>query len=104
MKRFTILLISTLLLSGCVKETPPSHEMTNNAIDTVTAIQQSLPEECKTDSNQLMFKVAQREIRGIEKQCDIEKAKIERETLRWKLITFAMGLVIIAYIVKRFVR
>lgn len=102
MKFFTIPFI--ILLSGCTREVPPSHEMTENAVNTITAIQQSLPEECKTDSNQLMFKVAQREIRGIEKQCDIEKAKIEREALRWKLITFVMGFVIIAYIVKRFVR
>lgn len=99
-----LLLLVTVLLSGCTRETPPSHEMTENAINTITAIQQSLPEECKTDANQLMFKVAEREVRGIEKQCDIEKAKIERQVIKWRLISFAMALVIIAYIAKRFVR
>jgi hypothetical protein len=51
-----------------------------------------------------MFKVAQREVRGIEKQCDIEKAKIERQVIKWRLISFAMALAIIAYIMKRFIR
>lgn len=99
-----LLLLAAVLLSGCTREAPPSHEMTENAINTITAIQQSLPEECKTDANQLMFKVAEREVRGIEKQCDIEKAKIERQVIKWRLISFAMALVIIAYIMKRFIR
>lgn len=99
-----LLLLVAVLLSGCTRETPPSHEMTENAINTITAIQQSLPEECKTEANQLMFRVAEREVRGIEKQCDIEKAKIERQVIKWRLISFAMALVIIAYIAKRFVR
>ena len=99
-----LLLLVAVLLSGCTRETPPSHEMTENAINTITAIQQSLPEECKTDANKLMFKVAEREVRGIEKQCDIEKAKIERQVIKWRLISFAMALAIIAYIMKRFIR
>lgn len=99
-----LLLLVAVLLSGCTRETPPSHEMTENAINTITAIQQSLPEECKTEANQLMFRVAEREVRGIEKQCDIEKAKIERQVIKWRLISFAMALAIIAYIMKRFIR
>lgn len=99
-----LLLLVAVLLSGCTRETPPSHEMTENAINTITAIQQSLPEECKTESNQLMFRVAEREVRGIEKQCDIEKGKIERQVIKWRLISFAMALIIIAYIMKRFIK
>lgn len=99
-----LLLLAAVLLSGCTREVPPSHEMTENAINTITAIQQSLPEECKTDANQLMFKVAEREVRGIEKQCDIEKAKIERQVIKWRLISFAMALIIIAYIAKRLIK
>lgn len=93
-----------ILLSGCTREVPPSHEMTENAINTITAIQQSLPEECKTDANQLMFKVAEREVRGIEKQCNIEKGKIERRVTKWRLISFGLIILIAAYIAKRLMK
>lgn len=92
------------LLSGCAKEVPGSHQAAENAIDTITAIQESLPKECQTSSNQLLFKVAQSEIREVEKHCDNEKAKIEREKVRWKMSTFALLLVIIIYIVKKILK
>lgn len=101
MKHFTILLIFALSLSGCRREVPGSEAAANNAIATITAIQESLPKECQTSSNQLLFKVAQSEIREVKTRCDSEKAKIEEEKVRWKVGTFALLIVIIAYIVKK---
>lgn len=92
------------LLSSCTKEVPGSQQATENAINTITAIQESLPKECQTSSNQLLFKVAQSEIREVKTHCDNEKAKIEREKVRWKLSTFALLIVVMIYIVKKILK
>lgn len=96
-----IFFLLVLLLASCSKEVPGSQQAAENAINTVTAIQESLPKECQTSSNQLLFKVAQSEIREVKTHCDNEKAKIEREKIKWKVGTFALLIVIIAYIVKK---
>lgn len=89
------------LLASCSKEVPGSQQAAENAINTVTAIQESLPKECKTSANQLLFMVAQNEIREVKTHCDNEKAKIEREKIKWKVGTYALLLVMIAYIIKK---
>lgn len=100
----TILLLAACLLVGCSRETPGSQIATDNAIDTVTAIQESLPAECKTNANELLFTVSKKEIREIGTHCEKEKEEIRRETLRWKAVSGLLMLVIIVYIVKRIVR
>lgn len=92
------------LLSSCTKEVPGSQQAADNAVNTIVAIQESLPKECQTSSNQLLFKVAQSEIREVETHCNNEKAKIEREKVRWKLSTFALLIVIMIYIVKKILK
>lgn len=93
-----------LVLLGCAKEQPASHIIADNAVDTVSAIQQSLPKECKTDSNELLFTVAKREIRNITTQCNTEKAEITRDKLKWKLSFWALIGVVAAYILRKILK
>lgn len=101
MKKFIPFII---LLAGCAKETPASQEMANNAVDTITAIHQSLPTECRTDSNELLFQVAKREVKAVAAQCTAEKQHIEHEKLRWKFATFGLVIAIVAYIVRKLMK
>lgn len=101
MKHFTILLIFALSLSGCRREVPGSEVAANNAIATITAIQESLPKECQTSSNQLLFKVAQSEIREVKTHCDSEKVVITREKIKWEMATIGLLALIIIYILRK---
>ena len=104
MKRFTILLILTVLLSGCQKEKPVYHEVVQNGIDVINAIEQGLPEECKTESNALLFNVARKQMSNCEKACDLAVEKVESEKLKWKWSVFGLLLVIGLYIARKVVK
>lgn len=104
MKRFTILLILTVSLSGCQKEKPVYYEVVQNGIDVINAIEQGLPEECKTESNALLFNVARKQLSNCEKACDLAVEKVESEKLKWKWSVFGLLLVIGLYIARKVVK
>lgn len=104
MKHFTILAILTLLLSGCAKEKPAYEQSTQNAIDTITAIEQGLPTECKTDANKLLFNVSRKETARIKTDCDEAVAKITRDKLKWKLSFWALIGIVAAYILHKLLK
>ena len=104
MKRFTILLILTVMLCGCAKEKPVYHEVVQNGIDVINAIEQGLPEECKTESNALLFNVARKQLSNCEKACDLAVEKVESEKLKWKWSVFGLLLVIGLYIARKVVK
>lgn len=93
-----------LVLAACSKEVSPSQSAANNAIDTITAIHQSLPEQCKTQANETLFNVAQREIQSVVEQCDIEKAEIERIVIKWRTFAVLLSLLILAYIIRKIIK
>ena len=101
MKHFTILLILTILLNGCVREKPTYETVADNAVDIITAIEQGLPTECKTDTNKLLFNVGRKEISNVKTACDERVDKITRDKLKWKLSFWALVTVIAAYIAKK---
>lgn len=101
MKHFTILAILTVLLSGCVREKPTYETVADNAVDIITAIEQGLPTECKTDTNKLLFNVGRKEISNVKTACDERVDKITRDKLKWKLSFWALVGVVAAYIAKK---
>lgn len=101
MKRFTILLILTVLLNGCQKEKPAYHEVAQNGIEVINAIEEGLPAECKSESNKILFNVARKEMRNVESSCDLAVGKVESEKLRWKWAVFGLLTVIGLYIAKK---
>ena len=104
MKHFTILLILTVLLSGCAKEQPASHVAAQEAIETIGVLYQTLPSECKTKTTDFLVTMAQNKAAKCDSECVKEKAKLEREKLKWKGVSGLLALVIIVYAVKRFLR
>lgn len=101
MKHFTILAILTVLLGGCAREKPTYETVADNAVDIITAIEQGLPTECKTDANKLLFNVGRKEISNVKNACDERVDKITRDKLKWKLSFWALIGVIGAYIAKK---
>ena len=96
-----IFFLLILLLAGCNRNTPAYESAAQNAIDTITAIEQGLPAECKTDTNTLLFNVSRKEVTSVVKNCEEEISKVQKEKIRWKFGFWALVLVIGAYIVKK---
>lgn len=88
-------------MCGCAKDTPVSDTLTENAINATTALEQSLPKECKTDAIATQITVLKTEIRSISKACEIEKEQITKDKLHWKLSFWALFGIVIAYIMKK---
>lgn len=101
MKHFTILAILTVLLSGCAREKPTYETVADNAADIITAIEQGLPTECKTDANKLLFNVGRKEIANVKSACDERVDKVTRDKLRWQWSFWALVAVIGAFVAKK---
>ena len=98
---FLIFVFFLMLLCGCAREKPTYETVADNAVDIITAIEQGLPTECKTDTNKLLFNVGRKEISNVKTACDERVDKITRDKLRWKLSFWALIGVIAAYIAKK---
>ena len=69
MKRFAILLISTVLLSGCFRSTPVDTAV-ENAQNSVVALEKSLTADCKTESTNAQLKSIKSSISEIKENWD----------------------------------
>lgn len=91
-------------MCGCAREKPVYEEVAQNAVDTVTAIEQGLPTECKTDSNKLLFNIARNEIVNITRSCDEAVNKVEKEKIKWKYSFLGLILIIGVYITRKILK
>lgn len=84
MKHFTILLVFTLLLNGCRTQTA-SEAVTESAINTTTALEQSLPVECKTEPIIAQIDAIKTQIQAIETTCKVEvdNMRLQRNKYMW---------------------
>lgn len=104
MKRFTILLILAVLLSGCQKETPASHIAAQEAIETIGALYETLPSECKTKTTDFLVTMAQNKAAKCDTECVKEKAELRRDKIKWKMGFFGLLTVIAVFIIKKVLR
>ena len=93
-----------LLLVGCTRQEPLSETIAEAAVNTVTAIEQSLPAECKTDAVTTQFIVAKAEIRNVKNACENEKKEITKDKRKWQFGFWALVLVIGAYITRKILK
>lgn len=89
------------MLNGCTKSKPVYEPIAENATNTITAIEKSLPKECQTDANSLLFNVARKEIINITTACNTEVDKVGKEKLKWKLSFWVLIGLMGAYILKK---
>lgn len=93
-----------LILSGCASEKPVSETITENAINQATAIEQSLPSECKSAAIITQLSVLKSEIKNISVACETEKDQITQEKNSWKLGFWGLIIVIGVYIVRKILK
>lgn len=101
MKKFLIL---PLVLCACAKEQPASHVAAQEAIETIGALYETLPGECKTKTTDFLVTMAQSKAAKCDTECAKEKAELRRDKIKWKSVSSLLALVIIVYAVKRFLR
>lgn len=98
MKKFLIL---PLVLCACAKEQPASHVAAQEAIETIGALYESLPSECKTKTTDFLITMAQNKAAKCDTECVKEKAKLEREKLKWKGSFWALAVVVGVYLARK---
>lgn len=93
--RFTILLIFTLLLSGCAKT--PQEIATDAVLGQVGAVEQAIKKECPTvkidEQINALRATVQSQLATCESQISVERS--EKRT--WQVIAGGLVLVIVAY-------
>lgn len=90
-----------ILLTGCANDTPISETIADSAIGATTVLEQTLPEECKTEPIKTQLTVIKTQIRAITKACETEKDTITREKMKWKYSFWILIGIILAYVFKR---
>lgn len=101
---YVILGLLVLSLVSCARTPDVSETIAENAINSVTAVEQGLTEECKTDAIRTQLTVVKSEIRAVTKSCQAEKDEITRDKLKWKVSFWILIGVIGAYIARKLTR
>lgn len=95
------ILILILFLAGCVKQPDAVETATSAAHQQIVAIKESLPKECQTKAIDEQLKAHDATVETIKTNCDIQKAQITSEKLRWKWSFIGLAIVIAAYIARK---
>lgn len=101
---YVMLALLVLSLVACVRTPDVSETIAENAINSVTAVEQGLTEECKTEAIRTQLTVVKSEIRAVTKSCQAEKDEITRDKLKWKVSFWILIGVIAAYIARKLTR
>ena len=101
MKHLTILLATTLLITGCAKTTPVE-SVTENATAQVVALEKSLPDACKTDGIKAQIDAIKMEINRAPAACEIEKDEIRAQRNSWALAAIVFGWLLLFMVGRKF--
>lgn len=93
-----------LALVGCAKEPAVSETLTENAVNATTALEQSLPAECKTESILTQITVVKTEIKAISKTCKVEKDKITQDKLKWQWSFWGLLGIVGVYLIRKILK
>ena len=94
-------ILLSLILCGCAKTSTVSENLTINAINSATVLEQSLPKECATSAIKTQIDNLKSQITQISQACDLEKNEIQHEKIKWKTAFFGLLLVIAVFITRK---
>lgn len=84
-----------LILSGCTNP-QPTESIINSTQEQITAIETSLPAECKTPAILEQINALKAQLSNIPTICKSELATEKEKTKKWTLATFALiGIIIL---------
>lgn len=100
MKHFTILLIFTVLLSGCWRKSPVEQSF-EGVQQAVVAIKESLPVECQTE-------IVLAKINDVESKRQVAQSvceqKIKSVEIKYERALFALILIISVFVLRFFIK
>jgi CRISPR/Cas system CSM-associated protein Csm2 small subunit len=97
------LCLALFTLSSCATHTA-SHEIANNTINQITALEQSIDEKCTTDAIKTQINVIKSQIKAINDACDTEKAEIKADKIKWQTAFWALFLVVGVFSLKKIIK
>lgn len=98
MMRFTILLILTVLISGCAKTA--TQTITETAQQQLNAIEQSITPECRTIATTTQINALRSTINSQLSACELAQSKLKSDITKWQVIAIALfgALLLLGYI------
>jgi hypothetical protein len=99
MKTITIALIGCLLCA--CSATTPTESAVNAATESITALEKSLPKECKTEAVNAQIAALTTQVENTLLYCENEKKVLELEKDRLLMVLFMMAVVMGVYIIKK---
>ena len=91
------------ILSSCAKHTV-SHNIADNTINQITALEQSINEKCATDSIKTQINVIKSQIKAINGACDTEKAEITAEKNKYKIAFWSLVVIIGLFVSRKIIK
>lgn len=101
--RWFLLFLALFTLSSCATHSA-SHNIADNTIKQITALEQSIDEKCATDAIKTQINAIKSQIKAINKVCDTEKAEITAEKVRWKWAFWGLFIVVSIFIAKKVIK
>lgn len=88
MKHFTILLVLTVLLSGCAKTA--SESAADAALVQVDVVEQAIKKECPTAKIDKDMDALRADIKSQLRACETEQAKTQSDKVKWQMAFFTL--------------
>ena len=99
MKCFRLLLLS-LILCSCGMRTE-NHEAIDAVNNSVVALEQSLPKECKTQAIQTQIDGLHKQLAVAESVCNDAIRHEKSNTIKWKTAFYGLLLVMVVYLARK---
>lgn len=97
------LFLSLFILSSCTTHTV-SHNIADNTINQITALEQSINEKCATDAIKTQINVIKSQIKAINGACDTEKAEITAEKNKYKIAFWSLVVIIGLFVSRKIIK
>jgi hypothetical protein len=92
--RFSLIMI---ILTGCASKSPTT-DMANTAAQTVDAMYNSVPEECRTDTLADLRATAKEQIKMVDEICELQKDTLWAKIRERNVIIASLCLVILVFV------
>lgn len=102
-----ILPVCAFLLFGCTTTPPASQTLTESTKEAISALEKSLPKECKTESVKAQFSALEAKVDATLAVCENEKALLEEEKRNkdtWLGIWFTAALALLVMYLRKVFR
>lgn len=94
------LFLLCFILCSCGGQSTTS-EIVDSTTNSVIALEKSLPKECATKSINAQITAIKTQINTIGSVCEVEKAEIRQEKIKWQTAFWGLLIAIAAYILKK---